>query len=164
MWESGLTEIIPLISTLTIEGQYPVFLHHESPQGATLGVTVVAKGLMTKTFFIYCYSKQHSWSTWARKEVSNYYLHSNIQMVISQYGTSLLAQTIKNNCLQCRDTSLTPRSGKSPGVGNGDPLQYSCLDNFMERGPWWATVHRSQRVGYDWATNTFTLGIKCYFP
>ena len=62
-------------------------------------------------------------------------------MVISQYGTSLLAQTIKNNCLQCRDTSLTPRSGKSPGVGNGDPLQYSCLDNFMHRGAWWATVH-----------------------
>jgi len=53
MRESGLIEIIPLISTLTIEGQYPVFLHHESLQGATLGVTVVAKGLMTKTFFIY---------------------------------------------------------------------------------------------------------------
>ena len=95
MQESGFTEIIPLISTLTIEGQYPVFLHHESLQGATLGVTVVAKGLMTKTFFIYWYGKQHSWSTWERKEVSNYYLHSNIQMVISQYGTSLVAQRVK---------------------------------------------------------------------
>ena len=53
MRESGLTEIIPLISTLTIEGQYPVFIHHESLQGAMLGVTVVAKSLMIKTFFIY---------------------------------------------------------------------------------------------------------------
>ena len=56
VWEDArvwIYRIIPLISTLTIEGQYPVFLHHESLQGAMLGVTVVAKGLMTKTFFIY---------------------------------------------------------------------------------------------------------------
>ena len=33
---------------------------------------------------------------------------------------------------------LTPRSGKFPGVGNGNPLQYSCLENSMDRGAWWA--------------------------
>ena len=33
------------------------------------------------------------------------------------------------------------RSGRSPGVGNGNPLQYSCLENPMDRGTWWATVH-----------------------
>ena len=32
--------------------------------------------------------------------------------------------------------------GRSPGVGNGDPLQYSCLENSMDRGAWLATVHR----------------------
>ena len=31
--------------------------------------------------------------------------------------------------------------GRSPGVGNGNPLQYSCLENPMDRGAWWATVH-----------------------
>ena len=31
--------------------------------------------------------------------------------------------------------------GRSPGVGNGNPLQYSCLENSMDRGGWWATVH-----------------------
>ena len=31
--------------------------------------------------------------------------------------------------------------GRSSGVGNGNPLQYSCLENFMDRGAWWATVH-----------------------
>ena len=34
-----------------------------------------------------------------------------------------------------------PRSGRSPGVGNGNPLQCSCLEKFMDRGAWWATVH-----------------------
>ena len=45
-----------------------------------------------------------------------------------------------------------PGSGRPPGEGNGKPLQYSCLENPMDRGGWWATVHRSQRVGHNWAT------------
>ena len=40
-----------------------------------------------------------------------------------------------------------PESGRSPGVGNGNPLQYSCLDNSMERGTWWAVV---QGVTKNW--------------
>ena len=34
-----------------------------------------------------------------------------------------------------------PGSGRSPGEGNGNPLQYSCLENSMDRGAWWATVY-----------------------
>ena len=34
-----------------------------------------------------------------------------------------------------------PGSGRSPGGGHGNPLQYSCLENSMDRGTWWATVH-----------------------
>ena len=37
--------------------------------------------------------------------------------------------------------SLIPGSGRCPGEGNGNPLQHSCWENFMDRGPWWATVH-----------------------
>ena len=40
------------------------------------------------------------------------------------------------------DVGLIPGSGKSPGVGNDNPLQYSCLENPMEREAWWATVHK----------------------
>ena len=40
------------------------------------------------------------------------------------------------------DVGLIPGSGKSPGVGNDNPLQYSCLENSMEREAWWATVHK----------------------
>ena len=44
------------------------------------------------------------------------------------------------------------------GTGNGNPLQYSCLENPMDGGAWWATVHGSQRVGHDWATSLSLLG------
>ena len=40
------------------------------------------------------------------------------------------------------DLGSIPESGKSPGVGHGNPLQYSCLENPMDRGAWQATVHR----------------------
>ena len=37
---------------------------------------------------------------------------------------------------------LIPESGRAPGEGNGNPIQYLCLENPMDRGTWWATVHR----------------------
>ena len=43
--------------------------------------------------------------------------------------------------------------GSIPGEGNGNPLQYSCLENPMDGGAWWATVHGSQRVRHDWVTS-----------
>ena len=55
-----------------------------------------------------------------------------------------MAQWVKESASIARDTEdsgLIPVSGRSPGEGNGKPLQYSCLDNLMDRGAWWATVH-----------------------
>ena len=40
-----------------------------------------------------------------------------------------------------RDTGSVPGSGRSPRVGNGNPLYYSCLGKIMDKGAWWATVH-----------------------
>ena len=48
-----------------------------------------------------------------------------------------------------RDVGLIPRSGKSPGGGHGNPLQYSCLENPMGRGAWGLQFMGSQRVGQD---------------
>ena len=45
------------------------------------------------------------------------------------------------NAGDTRDAGLIPGLGRSPGEGNGNPLQYSCLNNSMDRGVWWATVH-----------------------
>ena len=50
------------------------------------------------------------------------------------------------------DVSLILGLGRSPGEGNGNPLQYSCLENPMDRGAWWATVQGLHRVGRDLAT------------
>ena len=50
--------------------------------------------------------------------------------------------SIENNRLaNARDVGLIPELGRTPGVGNGNPLQYSCLENPMNRVAWWATVH-----------------------
>ena len=46
----------------------------------------------------------------------------------------------KESACNAEDTGLIPGSGISPGEGNGNPLQYSCLENSMDRGSWWATV------------------------
>ena len=51
------------------------------------------------------------------------------------------------------DVTSIPGSGRSHGEGNGNPLQYSCLENPMDRRAWQATVHGVTRVGYDLATN-----------
>ena len=50
------------------------------------------------------------------------------------------------------DSGSIPGSGISPGEGNGNTLQYSCLENPMDGGAWWATVHGLQRVRHDWVT------------
>ena len=50
------------------------------------------------------------------------------------------------------DLSSILGSGRSPGEGNGNPLQYSCLENPMDRGAWWATVHAVTRVRDDLVT------------
>ena len=56
--------------------------------------------------------------------------------------TSQVALVVKNppaNAGDSRNMGSIPGSGRSPGVGNGNPLQYSCLENFMDRGAWQAT-------------------------
>ena len=52
------------------------------------------------------------------------------------------------------DQDSIPGSGKSPGGGNCNPLQYLCLENPMDRGAWQATVRGVARVGHDLATKS----------
>ena len=49
---------------------------------------------------------------------------------------------VKVSACNVGDLGLIPRLGRAPGEGNGNPLQYSCLENPMDGGAWWATVHR----------------------
>ena len=66
--------------------------------------------------------------------------------------TVQVVQLVKNLPVDARDTGSIPGFGRSPKVGNGNPLQYPCLKNPMDRGAWWRLQSmRSQRGWYNWA-------------
>ena len=60
---------------------------------------------------------------------------------LSCLRTLLQGSEVKASACSVGDLGSIPGSGRSPGEGNGNPLQYSCLENPMDRGIWWATVH-----------------------
>ena len=68
-------------------------------------------------------------------QLNNIHIHIYIYKQVVLVVKNLLV-----NAGDARVTGLIPRSGRSPGEGNGNPLQYSCLENFMERGAWQATA------------------------
>ena len=63
----------------------------------------------------------------------------------------------KDSACNERNLCSIPGSVRSPGEGNSYPLQYSCLENSMDRGVWWATVHGVTKSRTWWATNTCTF-------
>ena len=52
-----------------------------------------------------------------------------------------MVENLPANAGDARDVGSIPSLGRSPGGGNGNALQYSCLEYFVDRGAWWATVH-----------------------
>ena len=73
-------------------------------------------------------------------------------MSMHSFQVALVVKKKKNlsaNAEDTRDVGLILGLGRSPAGGNGNPLQYSCLGNSMERGAWWATVHGVARIGHD---------------
>ena len=85
----------------------------------------------------------------------------------SNYMASQVVLVVKNppaNVGDARDADSIPGLGKSPGVGSGNPLQYSCLQNSMDREAWQATAHgvaKSQTRLSNWALSNYTLA---YMP
>ena len=83
---------------------------------------------------------------------------------MSHKGTCQVVLVVKNlpaRAGNVRDLGSIPGSGRSPGGGNGNPLQYFCLENPTDRGAWWGTVHGVARVGHDLVTKpTKPNGIK----
>ena len=61
--------------------------------------------------------------------------------IINKLGSFPGGSDSKESTWNAGDLDLIPRSGRSPEEGNGYPLQYSCLENSMNRRAWWATVH-----------------------
>ena len=61
----------------------------------------------------------------------------------------VVVKNMPANAGDVKDTGSILGVGRSPRGGHGNPLQYSCLENPMDRGAWWATVHGLQRVRHD---------------
>ena len=74
-------------------------------------------------------------------------MNANFMVGISPDGS-----LVKNPSANAEDTRLILGSGRSPGVGNGNPLCYTCLGNPMDRRTWQASVHGVARVGHDSVT------------
>ena len=83
----------------------------------------------------------------------------------------LVAHMVKNICLQCGRPRFS-ESGRSPGKGHGNPLQYSCLENPMDRGAWWAMVHgvakiwtwpKRLSIQLNYISSNWTVQIFCFF-
>ena len=63
-------------------------------------------------------------------------------LLFRYWSTNFLCSSVgKESACNAGDPGSNPGSGRSPGEGNGNPLQYSCLENPMDRGAWWAAVH-----------------------
>ena len=86
-------------------------------------------------------------------------IHLGWPRILSRFaGTFLGSSGSKGSACSARDPGLIPESERSPAEGNGNPLQYSCLENSMGRGAWRTTVSLgSQRVGNNLVNNTFSV-------
>ena len=100
------------------------------------------------------------YSPWGRKELDTtewLHFHSSgghAHLLIVWFLPSPGGSVVTNPPANAGDAGLIPASGRSPGEGNGNPLRCSGLENSMDRGAWWATVHgvaKSQTWLSDWA-------------
>ena len=103
------------------------------------------------------------WPRWRRSNIPPVPPRTEIRLSCVTVLASFVAQLVKTDC-STEDPHSIPVSGRSPGEGNGNPLQYSCLENPMDRGAWQATVHRiPSRTRLSNSTSTMSQFIKYLF-
>ena len=114
-----------------------MYYFHRSTLNENISITNIFTFISLKT----------TWINSISLGTSKWHLYSMLFLILLyMLRASLVAQT--------EDISLIPGSERSPGDKNGNALQYSCLDNFMDRGAWRATVHgvvksRTRLSDYD---------------
>ena len=78
--------------------------------------------------------------------LSNYHAHAFAKILAKEICDILSDSSVgKESACQAGDVGSIPGSGRSPVGGNGNTLQYSCLENLMDRGAWWPTVQRTAK-------------------
>ena len=85
-------------------------------------------------------------------------MESTLLLVLHYMRIPLLAQMVESAC-NSEDPGWIPGSGRCPREGNDNPLQYSCLENPMDGGAWWATVHRVAKTRARLRDFTFTFSL-----
>ena len=68
-------------------------------------------------------------------------IFQGVVSIVEGFPAGTIVKIPPANAGDAKGAGLIPVSGRSPGEGNGSPLQYSCLGNPMDRGAWWATIH-----------------------
>ena len=81
----------------------------------------------------------------------NIYIYLSVCIYIPWLPQWLSNKESTCNAGDARDAGSIPRSARSPGGGNGNVLQYSCLDHSMNTGTWQATVRGVKKFGHDWS-------------
>ena len=92
---------------------------------------------------------------WARQlpKIKIYLAPNLTRAVVEKHCSKFSHSSVsKESACDAGDPDSIPGWERSLGEGNGNPLQYSCLENPMDRGAWQAVVHRVARVGHDLAT------------
>ena len=91
-----------------------------------------------------------------RKRKRKSHLEDRVSFLASNHtrGASQGAPVVKNLPASAKDAGVIPGPGRSPGAGHGNPLQCSCLENPMDKGAWWATVHEVVKSRPQLSTHT----------
>ena len=82
-----------------------------------------------------------TWHARMRTGSNGRFIFSFVRNLHTVLCASLVAQAVKEPACNVGDLGLIPELGRSLGEGNVNPLQYSCLENPMDKGAWWARVH-----------------------
>ena len=110
----------------------------ESPDGETSGHN---QGTSTSVVIAYLTKYMLCKSSITRAQISAPAFASPPDYSVTAAFVGLGSKCLLQGLKAAGDLGSIPGSGRSPGEGNGNPLQYSCLGNPMDRGAWWATVH-----------------------
>ena len=107
-----------------------------------------------------CFAMDSFYYAWLHHQANaNTFSSLSINTLINEHWASQVALVVKNppaNSRDARDMGSIPGLGRCPGGGNGNPLLYACLENSMDRGAWWATVHGAPKTQTRLSAHTHT--------
>ena len=162
LWGQRAGEYLPLWELLDGLPRWPLRLAHPPAMGgrpvdsalACWGSGPVRRSVCLRCVWC-CFDMCHpaDWSRWAL-----FHVCWTLVFVCVYEGFPGLSG--KESACNAGATGFIPGSGRSPGGQHGNPLQYSCLENLMDRGAWRATVHRVTRVGHEWSDLASTQHVR----